>query len=144
MWDKLYPVLFLFRSLVTVLLFFSPFLISCKKKEIKSSGSEVTGIEGDNAPVVPGTETEVPSYDPGDGGWKIEEWNNEIVSSLKALSKKLINNEGWEIYINSLCSPDFEGASFMCPKVPEPFERGKVLLFSPENEPKTKIVLQSQ
>ncbi len=77
----------------------------------------------------------------GDGGWKIEEWNNEVISSLKKLSKKLINNEDWEIFTDSLCSSEFEGASFTCPKVPKSFDRGKVLLFSPENEPKTKSVL---
>ena len=140
MWDKLYPVLFLFRSLVTVLLFLSLFLISCKKKERKSSGSEDLKIKEAKAPVVPGTETEVPTYDPGDGGWKIEEWNNEIISSLKKLSKKLINNDDWEIFTNSLCSSNFEGVSFTYPKVPKSFERGKVLLFSPENEPRTMNV----
>ena len=72
-------MIFLFRSLVTVLLFLSAFLISCKKKGRKSSGPEVLEIKGANAPVVPGTETEVPAYDPGDGGWEIEEWNNEII-----------------------------------------------------------------
>ena len=134
-------MLLIFRSLVTVLLFLSSFLISCKKKEGMDSGSEFTEIKEANAPVVPGTETEIPAYEPGDGGWKIEEWNNENISSLKKLSKKLISNDGWEIFADSLCSSKFEGVSLTCPKVPESLEPGKVLLFSPENDPKIKSVL---
>lgn len=134
-------MLLIFRSLVTVLLFLSSFLISCKKKEGMDSGSEFTEIKEANDPVVPGTETVVPTYDPGDGGWEIEEWNNEIVSSLKKLSDKLISNEGWEVFTNSLCSPDFQGSSLNCPKVPESLDRGKVLVFGPESEAENKGVL---
>ena len=134
-------MLFLFRFWLTVFLFLSAFLISCEKKGKVISGSGETKITGDNAPVVPGTETEVPTYEPGDGGWKIEEWSNEIVSSLKKLSKKLISNDGWEIFADSLCSSKFEGVSLACPKVPESLEPGKVLLFSPENDPRTRGVL---
>ncbi|HAA86721.1 MAG TPA: hypothetical protein DCE22_00600, partial [Verrucomicrobiales bacterium] len=127
--------------MVTVLLFLSFFLTSCKKKEEINSGSETKEIKETNEPVVPGTETVVPSYDPGNGGWKIEEWNNEIVAYLKKLSDKLISNGDWEIFTNSLCSPAFQGSSLNFPKVYKSPDQGKVILLGPENEPKKKNVL---
>lgn len=134
-------MLLIFRSLVTVLLFLSFFLTSCKKKEEINSGSETKEIKETNEPVVPGTETVVPSYDPGNGGWKIEEWNNEIVAYFKKLSDKLISNGDWEIFTNSLCSPAFQGSSLNFPKVYKSPDQGKVILLGPENEPKKKNVL---
>ncbi len=134
-------MLLIFRSLVTVLLFLSFFLTSCKKKEEINSGSETKEIKETNEPVVPGTETVVPSYDPGNGGWKIEEWNNEIVAYLKKLSDKLISNGDWEIFTNSLCSTAFQGSSLNFPKVYKSPDQGKVILLGPENEPKKKNVL---
>ena len=74
---------------------------------------------------VPGTSQEIPPYDPEAGGWEVEEWNQEISTSLKKLGSKLLGDEKWEAYAESMCK-EFEEGFFQVPKTPKIIADGRI------------------
>ena len=94
-------------------------LFSCNKGDNSGDVKPATKVENQiRESTVSGVKQEPPVYDPKAGGWEVEEWNERISSFLKPLSKKIINNENWEVYAGSLCD-NFESASPSVPDVPQ-------------------------
>ena len=111
------------------------FLVSCGSKEDDQNAENTNTKTLSLKAAVPGTSQEIPTYDPDGGGWEVEKWNHKISKSLKELSSKLINDEDWQIYADSMCN-EFEGAFFQIPKTPKEITRGKIESF---NDPEVQI-----
>lgn len=110
-------------------------LVSCDRGNDLSDVKPATKVEKQiRESTVSGATQEPPVYDPKAGGWEVEEWNERISSFLKPLSKKIINNENWEVYAGSLCD-NFESASLSVPDVPQSIQDGKVEVFSKHGDP---------
>ena len=91
-----------------------------KNKQIDTANLKAT---------VPGTSQEIPPYDPEAGGWEVEEWNQEISTSLKKLGSKLLGDEKWEAYAESMCK-EFEEGFLQVPKTPKIIADGRLESFS--------------
>ena len=91
-----------------------------KNKQIDTANLKAT---------VPGTSQEIPPYDPEAGGWQVEEWNQEISTSLKKLGSKLLGDEKWEAYAESMCK-EFEEGFLQVPKTPKIIADGRLESFS--------------
>mgnify|MGYP002840829826 FL=1 len=105
------------------------FLVSCGSKEDDQSANNTKTKTLSLKAAVPGTSQEIPAYDPDGGGWEVEKWNHKINKSLKELSSKLINDENWQIYADSMCN-EFEVAIFHVPKIPKEITTGKIESFN--------------
>ena len=105
------------------------FLVSCGSKEDDQSANNSKTKNLSLKAAVPGTSQEIPAYDPDGGGWEVEKWNHKISKSLKELSSKLINDENWQIYADSMCN-EFEAAIFHVPKIPKEITTGKIESFN--------------
>ena len=124
--EKLIPA---FTLILAILLF------SCNKGDNLGDVKPATKVENQiRESTVSGVKQEPPVYDPKAGGWAVEEWNEKITSSLKKLSTKIINDENWDVFAESI-SDNFESAFFSIPIVPELIADGKVEVFSKHGDP---------
>ena len=124
--EKLIPA---FTFILVTLLF------SCNKGGNSGDVKPATKVENQiRESTVSGVKQEPPVYDPKAGGWAVEEWNEKITSSLKKLSTKIINDENWDVFAESI-SDNFESAFFSIPIVPELIADGKVEVFSKHGDP---------
>ena len=105
------------------------FLVSCGSKEDDQTSENTKTKTLSLKAAVPGTSQEIPTYDPDGGGWEVEKWNHKISKSLKELSSKLINDENWQIYADSMCN-EFEAAIFHIPKIPKEIKTGQIESFN--------------
>ena len=92
-----------------------------KNKQIDTANLKAT---------VPGTSQEIPPYDPEAGGWEVEEWNQEVSTSLKKLGSKLLIDEKWEEPIRSQCAKNLKKVFCKFPKTPKIIADGRLESFS--------------
>ena len=82
----------------------------CSRNEEADSSNKkpVRFVEGAKA-VVPGTEVGVPEYNPGEGGWKTEQWSADINSRFKKIFGLLLKGGDWKASAAQICAKDFTG-----------------------------------